>query len=70
MEKELSATINGSLEKIKIGCTVAGLLSEKKIDFSCVVVEFNRVVIPQQDFGVTVVKDGDSVEILHFVGGG
>jgi sulfur carrier protein len=70
MEKELSATINGSLEKLKVGCTVAALLSEKKLDSSHVVVEYNRVIIPQQDFGATVVKNGDSVEILHFVGGG
>jgi sulfur carrier protein len=70
MEKELSATINGSLEKLNVGCTILALLSEKKLDSSHVVVEYNRVIIPKHDFGTTVVKNGDSVEILHFVGGG
>jgi sulfur carrier protein len=70
MEKELSATINGSSVKLKAGCTIAELLSEKRLDSSHVVVEYNRVIIPKRDFGATVVRDGDSVEILHFVGGG
>jgi sulfur carrier protein len=70
MEKEAMVTINGSPAKLRDGRTVSELLAEKKLDPSRVVVEYNRVIIPKEVFGMTALKEGDSIEILHFVGGG
>ena len=35
-----------------------------------VAVELNREVVRKNDWDVTIVKDDDRIEIVHFVGGG
>ena len=35
-----------------------------------VAVELNGKIVPRADFKSTALKDGDSLEIVHFVGGG
>lgn len=50
--------------------TVAALLAARSIDPAHVVVEINREIIDRDRFGTFVLRDGDVVEILRFVGGG
>ena len=50
--------------------TVAELLAQLEIDARRVAVEHNLVVLKRHAFATTVVRDGDSVEIVNFVGGG
>jgi thiamine biosynthesis protein ThiS len=33
-------------------------------------IELNRNIVPRRDWDSTPLKDGDSLEIVHFVGGG
>jgi thiamine biosynthesis protein ThiS len=35
-----------------------------------VAVEMNRVILPREAYGSTRLAEGDSLEIVHFVGGG
>jgi sulfur carrier protein len=35
-----------------------------------VAVELNRDIVPRDRWAQTVLKDGDQLEIVHFVGGG
>lgn len=35
-----------------------------------VAVELNRAIVPRAAWDRTIVKDGDRIEIVHFVGGG
>ena len=35
-----------------------------------IAVEVNRAVVPRTEYGSTVLHDGDTVEVIHFVGGG
>jgi len=35
-----------------------------------IAVEVNRAVVPRAEYDVTALRDGDAVEIIHFVGGG
>ena len=44
-----------------------GLLS---IDPQRVAVELNLDILPKTDYVTTLLKEGDSLEIVHFVGGG
>lgn len=50
--------------------TVTGLLAHLNIDGRRVAVEHNLVVLKRHLFDTTVVQEGDSVEIVNFVGGG
>ena len=62
--------INGEEKEIPAGLSVAGLLDELGIRPGRVVVEHNRDVLSRDAHGSTLLKEGDKVEIVHFVGGG
>jgi len=50
--------------------TVSQLLARLEIDPRRVAVEHNLTVLKRAAFDTTQVIDGDSVEIVNFVGGG
>lgn len=50
--------------------TLAQLLSEMGIMPERVAVELNLKVIKKADFYTQLLKEGDSIEIVNFVGGG
>jgi len=66
----MTVDINGEKKEIKAGLSVASLLEELGIRPGRVVVELNRDVVARDAHGATVLKEGDAVEIVHFVGGG
>jgi sulfur carrier protein len=62
--------INGEKKEIGAGLTVAQLLGELTIRPGRVVVELNRDVLSREAHGTTILKEGDQIEIVQFVGGG
>ncbi|KJD43399.1 sulfur carrier protein ThiS [Paenibacillus terrae] len=46
------------------------LLKELDLKVKTVVVELNRHILTREDHDEAVLKDGDRLEIVHFVGGG
>ena len=50
--------------------TVSELLEHLSIDARRVAVEHNLVVLKRGAFDDTVVREGDQIEIVNFVGGG
>lgn len=62
-------TINGESVNAA-GKTVAQYIAEAGYNAERVVVERNLVILKKEELGDTVLEDGDSVEILNFVGGG
>ena len=61
--------INGE-QLDKAGKTVAEMLGEMNISGQRVAVELNEDIVPKASYSETVLKDGDTVEIVRFVGGG
>ena len=70
MAGKLTITVNGDTREIAGPLTVAELLSQLEIDVRRVAVEHNRVVLRRTAFDQAVVREGDQVEIVNFVGGG
>ena len=62
--------LNGKEYKTKENSNLEGLLSELSINSETVVVEHNKVVVARDSLGKVVLKPGDIVEIVRFVGGG
>lgn len=61
--------ING--EKIdKAEILLSGYLEENGINPQRIAVELNGEILPKAQYSNTVLKDGDVVEIVNFVGGG
>ena len=61
--------INGKELNIA-GKTVAEYLATTSYDPKRIAVERNGDIVPKAQYGETVLKDGDSVEVVNFVGGG
>lgn len=62
--------LNGEKRQIPFGRTVLELLEEMKIKAQTVVVELNRSLLEKSRYSETHIQEGDTVEIVHFVGGG
>ena len=62
--------INGQAREFADGLTVAALVAELAMKTDRVAVELNREIVPRCSWESTVLKDGDRLEIVHFVGGG
>lgn len=63
--------VNGAPRELDRNSTIAGLLGSLEIDPRLVVVEHNRSILRDKNAYASLdLKDGDVVEIVHFVGGG
>ena len=61
--------VNG--EKLDIaGWTVAEYLETCDYNLKRIAVEINGEIVPKAKYENTVIADGDSVEVVSFVGGG
>jgi sulfur carrier protein len=68
--RAVTITLNGDRFELAAPLTVAELLVRLEIDARRVAVEHNLVVVKRIAFGDIVVREGDAVEIVNFVGGG
>ena len=62
--------VNGQDKEIGAGINIGQLLDTMKLNADCVAVECNLNVVERDAFATTKVSDGDSLEIVSFVGGG
>lgn len=70
MAQVMTITLNGDRVEVTGPLTVSQLLRQLDIDARRVAVEHNVVVLKRAAFDGTLVRDGDQVEIVNFVGGG
>ena len=66
----LEITLNGEKTAVPAGCNVLELLSFLHVEPSRVAVEINRQIARKETWPETRLSAGDSVEVVHFVGGG
>lgn len=66
----MKIVFNGKSRPIQGGICIQELLDQMKLDCQQVVVEHNRNIVPRQRLADIVLNDGDTLEVIHFVGGG
>jgi sulfur carrier protein len=62
--------VNGEEREVQDGLTLAALLDFLKIERARVAVEVNTEIVRRALHAQTVLKSGDQIEIVTFVGGG
>jgi sulfur carrier protein len=65
----MRVTINGKTEEVP-GSTVLEILKAKDVSPQMVAVELNSKMLERDELASTVVKDGDAIELLFYMGGG
>lgn len=72
--QELAATmtlhINGEKRDFPDGLTVAALVAQLGMKPDRVAVELNLEIVPRTQWDTIALKNGDKLEVVHFVGGG
>lgn len=68
---EIHLTVNGAERRIPSGWTLADLLASLKLDARTVVIERNGTILRDRaSFAMLELAADDTLEIVHFVGGG
>jgi thiamine biosynthesis protein ThiS len=63
-------TLNGERYELERPLSVVELLKRLEIDPRRVAIEHNLTIIKRHTFSDVMIADGDTVEIVNFVGGG
>jgi thiamine biosynthesis protein ThiS len=66
----VSVVLNGDERRVPGGRTASDLLTYLGLRPGMVVVELNREILRGDEIERTEVKEGDRIELVHFVGGG
>jgi thiamine biosynthesis protein ThiS len=66
----VTITLNGERFELDSPMSVAALLAQLDIDPRRVAVEHNLNIIKRQTYSDTLIDEGDTLEIVNFVGGG
>jgi thiamine biosynthesis protein ThiS len=66
----MTLNINGEQRDFPDGLTVAALVAQLGMKPDRVAVELNLEIVPRAQWDTTVLKHGDKLEVVHFVGGG
>lgn len=61
--------VNGEMLDIA-GKTLADYLATTDYDSKRIAVERNGDIVPKAKYGETILRNGDSIEVVSFVGGG
>ncbi len=63
-------TINGKQIQLTAEMSVADYLEQNNYQINRIAVEMNEEILPKYSYSETMLKDGDRLEIVTFVGGG
>ena len=66
----LTLRLNGENRAFDAPLSVAALLAAIGLDTRKVAVERNEEIVPRSAYASTQLASGDSLEIVHFIGGG
>jgi thiamine biosynthesis protein ThiS len=62
--------LNGEIKKIETEVTLDRLLDLFSLPRQRVAIELNRSVVRRNDWPEITINNGDTIEVIHFVGGG
>ena len=68
--RPMQLVVNGEERKVGPSTTVKQLLASLGLADTLVAVERNEEVVPRAQHESTELREGDHVEVVHFVGGG
>lgn len=67
----MKLTINGEAKELKDGLSITELLVVENVEMpEMVSVQLNDEFLKQDEYAATIVKEGDDINFLYFMGGG
>jgi len=67
----MKITINGEAKELREGLSITELLVVENVEMpEMVSVQLNDEFLKQDEYAATIVKEGDDINFLYFMGGG
>lgn len=66
----IKISINGKEEILEVEMSILELLRKKNIRPEVVTVELNENIINRKDYQTSIIREGDKLELVYFMGGG
>lgn len=63
-------TLNGEAREFDAACDMNELLAQLDVEANAVAIERNLEIVPKSAYADTTLQDGDTIEIVEFIGGG
>tara|TARA_B100001115_G_C15413100_1_gene193507 strand:- start:192 stop:410 length:219 start_codon:yes stop_codon:yes gene_type:complete len=67
---KVKINLNGKKRLISSKMSLKSLLNNNKIPINKVAIEINKEIINKKKISKIKLKNGDKIEIVHFIGGG
>lgn len=66
----MEITLNGEKHTLETGSNIVDLIEKLGLNMDKLAIERNLEIVPKSKFTMTIIEEGDKLEIVHFIGGG
>lgn len=66
----MKLTVNGESREVPDGASIEKLIQDLGINPGRLACELNMTIIKRAEYNSTILKDGDTIEIVQMIGGG
>ena len=66
----MEITLNGEKYTLERGSNIVDLIEKLGLNMDKLAIERNLEIVPKSKFTMTIIEEGDKLEIVHFIGGG
>ena len=66
----MEITLNGEKYNLETGSNIVDLIEKLGLNIDKLAIERNLEIVPKSKFAMTIIEEGDKLEIVHFIGGG
>ena len=67
---KIKITVNGKQMTINLNYSLKNLIDKLKLPIKKVAIELNREIVNKKRISKIILKSGDKIEIVNFIGGG
>ena len=68
--KKIKIKVNGKVKAVLNNSKLSDILKNLNIPIKKVAIELNQEIIDKKKLNKKILKKGDKIEIVHFIGGG
>ena len=69
-KNKIKITVNGKQMTVKLKFSLKNLVDKLKLPIGKVAIELNRQIVNKKNISKVLLKTGDKIEVVHFIGGG
>ena len=70
IKNKIKIKINGKKTLLEKNRSIEKLIKKLKLPINKVAIELNKKILDKRKLNQIILKDKDSIEIVHFIGGG